>query len=223
MREMLGHQVCETLEEVLDPKRCALLSVDIQNDAMHPDGALRKAGNDISGMEAILPRCADLMAEARELGVPVVHVCTAYAGDGSTDSAPWLRSKGMMVGAHQFFVAGTWGAEICAEVAPRDDELVITKSRSSGFVRTTLERDLRAAGIESLAVMGEQTPGCIDATFRDAAHYDFYNVLVEDCVAAFDPAQHEASLLIQRARHDVCTADVVVDCWRAASPAAGRA
>jgi nicotinamidase-related amidase len=69
-------------------------------------------------------------------------------------------------------------------------------------------------GVETVVVIGEQTPGCVEATFRDAAYHDYYNVLVEDCVAAYDPEQHEASLLIQRRRHDVCVADDVFAVWQ---------
>ena len=81
------------------------------------------------------------------------------------------------------------------------------RARSAG---TDLDLILRAAGIETVVVIGEQTPGCVEATFRDAAYHDYYNVLVEDCVAAFDEEQHEASLLVQRRRHDVCTAEQVL-------------
>ena len=38
-----------------------------------------------------------------------------------------------------------------------------------------------------------QTPGCVEATFRDAAYHDYYNVLAEDCVAAYRQEEHEAS------------------------------
>jgi biuret amidohydrolase len=216
MREIHGHQVCETLEEVLDPSRCALLPVDIQKDAMHPDGALAKSGLDISGMEEILPRCAALIASARELGIPVVHVRTEMAADGSKDSPAWLRAKGMMMGTPDFFVADTWGAEFADGVEPVEGEPVCTKTRSSAFVRTDLDETLKGMGIETVVVLGEQTPGCIEATYRDAVYFDYYNVLVEDCVAAFDPELHEASLKIQRARHDVCSAEEVVAIWQAA-------
>jgi biuret amidohydrolase len=217
MREIAGHLVCETLEEVVDPSRCALLPVDIQNDAMHPEGKLAQAGLDISGMQEILPRCARLIEAARECGVPVVHTRTEMAADGSSDSPAWLRAKGMMMGTPEYFVAGTWGAEIAAECAPIGGEPVVLKTRSSAFVHTNLDEVLQSMGIETVVIIGEQTPGCIEATYRDAVYYDYYNVLVEDCVAAFQRELHEASLLIQRARHDVCMSDEVIDIWRRAA------
>jgi nicotinamidase-related amidase len=217
VREICGHLVCETLEEVLEPSRCALLSVDIQNDAMHPEGKLAQAGLDISGMQEILPRCAGLIARARDFGVPVIHVRTEMAADGSSDSPAWLRAKGMMMGTPAYFVAGTWGAEISSECAPITGEAVITKTRSSAFVRSNLDEVLRNMGVETVVIIGEQTPGCIEATYRDAVYYDYYNVLVEDCVAAFNRELHEASLMIQRARHDVCESAEVIDIWARAA------
>jgi len=214
MKEIHGKLVCETLEEVLDPAGCAVIVIDLQNDMMRPKGKIAQAGNDMSGMYRILPRCAAFIEEARALSVPVVHVQTTTLPDGRSDSPSWLRAKGAMVRTGDFCIEGTWGAEICEEVAPLPGEPVITKHRSSAFRSTDLDLILHAMGVRTVVIIGEQTPGCVEATFRDAAYHDYYNVLVEDCVAAYDEAQHEASLLIQRARHDVCMADEVLAIWR---------
>ena len=214
MKEIHGKLVCETLEEVLDPAGCAVIVIDLQNDMMRPEGKIAQAGNDMFGMYRILPRCATFIEEARSLNVPVVHVQTTTLPDGRSDSPSWLRAKGAMVRTGDFCIEGTWGAEICEEVAPLPGEPVITKHRSSAFRNTDLDLILRAIGVRTVVIIGEQTPGCVEATFRDAAYHDYYNVLVEDCVAAYDEAQHEASLLIQRARHDVCMADEVLAIWR---------
>jgi nicotinamidase-related amidase len=111
---------------------------------------------------------------------------------------------------------GTWGAEICEECAPLPGEPVVTKHRSSAFTGTNLDMILRSNGVQTVVVIGEQTPGCIEATYRDASYHDYYNVLVEDLVAAYRQDLHEASLLIQKARHDVCTSAEVLDIWQRA-------
>ena len=213
MREVHGKLVCETLDEVLDPERCAVIVIDMQNDLIKPDGKVAQTGLDMSGMYRILPLCADFIAEARKVGVRVVHIQTTTLPDGASDSPSWIRAKGAMVRTADFCLAGTWGAEISEEVAPFPGEAVVTKHRSSAFRGTDLDIVLRSLGVETVVVIGEQTPGCVEATFRDAAYHDYYNVLVEDCVAAFDPEQHEASLLVQRRRHDVCTAETVLGIW----------
>ncbi|MEA2323476.1 MAG: biuret amidohydrolase [Solirubrobacteraceae bacterium] len=219
MREIHGKQVCETIEEVLDPSGCAVVVIDLQNDFIRPDGSVAGAGADMRGMDGILDRCASFIAGARAVGVPIVHIQTITLRDGRSDSPSWLRAKGGIVGA-DFTLEGTDGAEICAEVAPLPGETVVVKHRSSAFRQTDLDLVLRAAGVRTVVVIGVQTPGCVEATYRDAAYHDYYNVLIEDCVAAYDQAQHEASLLVQRGRHDVCTAGAALSIWR---QAAGRA
>jgi nicotinamidase-related amidase len=214
VKEIYGKSVCETLEEVLHPDRCTLIVIDMQNDLVLPEGKVARAGLDVSAMVAILPRCQEFIGAARELGVDVVHVQTVTLREGRSDSPSWIRAKGTMVGEAEFTLEGTWGAEICPECAPLPGEPIVTKHRSSAFRATDLDTILRSLGTETVVIIGEQTPGCVEATYRDAAYHDYYNVLVEDCVAAYDPELHDASLKVQRARHDVCTAEEVLSVWR---------
>ena len=213
MREVHGKLVCESLEEVLEPQRCAVLVIDMQNDLVKPEGKVAETGLDMSGMYRITPLCANFIAEARAAGVHVIHVQTTTLPNGASDSPSWIRAKGAMVRTADFCLDGSWGAQIVDECAPLPDEVVVTKHRSSAFRGTELDMILRNLGVETCVVIGEQTPGCVEATFRDAAYHDYYNVLIEDCIAAYDPEQHEASLLIQRRRHDVCTAQEVLEIW----------
>jgi nicotinamidase-related amidase len=216
MKEIMGKMVCETLDEVLDPDRCALLVIDLQNDFMRPGGKIAQAGNDISALEAILPKCAEFLAHARGLGVFVIHVQVTTLPDGRSDSPAMLRAKQLISKSVDFAMEGTWGAEICEECAPLPGEPVVTKHRSSAFTGTNLDMILRSNGVQTVVVIGEQTPGCIEATYRDASYHDYYNVLVEDLVAAYRQDLHEASLLIQKARHDVCTSAEVLAIWQRA-------
>lgn len=214
MREIFGKMVCETLEEVLRPDWCAVLPIDLQNEFMHPDGEIAKVGGNIEPMQELLPRAIQFLDEARELGIRIVHIRIVDLPDGKSDSPAWLRSKGLMANTPLFAVEGTWGAEFCEGCEPLPGELVVTKHRSSAFVGTNLDQLLKSNGVKTVVIIGEQTPGCIEATYRDAAYYDFYNVLVEDCVAARERDLHDASIKIQKARHDVCTTEEVFSTWR---------
>jgi nicotinamidase-related amidase len=213
VKEIWGKQVPETLEEVL-ALPSAVLAIDIQNDFMSLDGEIARAGHDMSGMQAILPKCAAFIDEARSLGTLIVHVGLVTLSNGRSDSPAMLRAKQMISKTMDFCLEGTWGAEFSPECSPQPGDLVVWKHRSSGFVGTNLDQLLRSNGIETVVIVGEQTPGCIEATYRDASYLDYYNVLVEDCVAAYRADLHEASLKIQRARHDVCTAEQVLSVWR---------
>lgn len=214
MKEISGKWVCENLGEILDPDYSAVVVVDMQNDALLPEGKFAKAGNDISGMTKILPRCAGFIEAARRLSILVIHVRTITLPNGRSDSPSWLRAKAGMSGETEWFLEGTWGAEFWEGCAPVPGEPVVTKHRSSAFKNTDLDQILHNNRIRTVVVIGEQTPGCVEATYRDAAYHDYYNVLIEDCVAAFDQDLHEASLKIQKARHDVCHSEEALAIWQ---------
>jgi nicotinamidase-related amidase len=236
MKEIFGKMVCETVEEVLYPEWCAVLPIDLQNDFMLPNGAVGKAGGDLTSMAELLPKAEEFINRTREFGVKLVHVRIVDLPNGESDSPSWIRSKGHMSNVHAFAVEGTWGADFCEGCEPKPGEMVVTKHRSSAFVGTNLDMILKSNGVKTVVIIGEQTPGCVEATYRDAAYYDFYNVLVEDCVAGRDRELHEASIKIQKARHDVVTTEQLFSIWsryrdgslpapngKAASPLAGKA
>ena len=213
MKEVFGKMVCETIEEVLNPDWCAVLPIDLQNDFMLPSGVVGKAGGDLTAMGELLPKAEHFIKRTRDFGVKLVHIRIVDLPNGESDSPSWIRSKGLMSNVHAFAVEGTWGAEFCEGCEPRPGELVVTKHRSSAFVGTNLDMILKNNGVKTVVIIGEQTPGCVEATYRDAAYYDFYNVLVEDCVAGRDRQLHDASINIQKARHDVVTMDQVFAIW----------
>jgi nicotinamidase-related amidase len=213
LKEILGKIVCETIEEVLNPEWCAVLPIDLQNDFMLPDGCIARAGGDVSAMADLLPKAEYFIKRTRELGVKLVHIRITDLPNGESDSPSWIRSRGSIAGVPAYAVEGTWGAEFVEGCEPRPGELVVTKHRSSAFVGTELDLLLRSNGVKTVVLIGEQTQGCVEATYRDAAYHDYYNVLVEDCVAARDRAQHDASIMIQKARHDVVTMEQVLSIW----------
>jgi nicotinamidase-related amidase len=204
----------DDLDELLAAPRCGLLVVDMQNDNASAEGRLARAGLDVTPIVELIPRVASLLALARGASVPVFHSRTVTLPGGVGDSPAWRRTKQQVVVDGDLCLAGSWGAEIHPGCAPLAGETVIDKSRSSAFHGTELASSLRAAGVETIVIAGEQTPGCIEATFRDAPQHDFFAVLVHDCVAAYDPRLHEVTLELQRARGDVCALADVAARWR---------
>jgi nicotinamidase-related amidase len=151
----------------------------------------------------------------------VVHVRVANLPGQASSPAAWLQSMRMIgrerpIDLSRLSIEGTPAVEFCEECMPEEGELVITKRRPSAFFGTDLAMLLRARGIESVAVIGVSTGGCVEATVRDATHNDFYAVLVEDAVGAYDETVHEAALTVMRARHNHCTVDDAVGAWAGA-------
>lgn len=227
VREICGKLVRDSLEELLEPEQCALVVIDMQKGSFVKGGASWRAGHPVGLVEEVAQRCGELIATARAAGVRVFHIRVANLPGQTSSSPAWLRALAgnrqalqNPVVPQEMSIEGTWETEICDECRPVEGETVITKRRSSAFVGTDLALLLRSAGIETVAVVGIVTHGCIEATIRDAAHRDFYNVLVEDCVGGYNLELHEAALTVMRARHDHCTAAEATAIWqRAAVPA----
>ncbi len=110
-------------------------------------------------------RIADLLAEWREAGAPVVHVRHESA-----------RPEGI-------FRRGTDAFEFKPEAAPAHGEPVVEKTVNSGFIGTDLEQRLRSAGAETVVVAGLTTNHCCSTTARMAGNLGFETWFVSDATA----------------------------------------
>ena len=70
-------------------------------------------------------------------------------------------------------------------VAPRAGEPEFVKSVNSGFIGTDLEAQLRAAGVETVVVVGLTTPHCVSTTTRMAGNLGFTAYVAADACADF--------------------------------------
>lgn len=66
---------------------------------------------------------------------------------------------------------------------PALNDIVVEKDVNSGFVGTSLEIQLRRAGIDRLVVVGFFTNFCVETTIRMAGNMGFDTYLVHDCCA----------------------------------------
>jgi nicotinamidase-related amidase len=143
----------------------ALLIIDIQRDYF-PGGA-----NPLVGPEQAAETARRLLDAFRETGEPIVHVQHIWDAPDATFMRP-----------------GTDGVEIHPLVEPAEGEPLIQKAAPNSFLGTTLEHDLRAAGIDSLVVAGMMSSMCVDATVRAGADLGFAMTVVHDACAAPDLA-----------------------------------
>ena len=78
---------------------------------------------------------------------------------------------------------------------PTVGELVIVKTRYSGFAGTSLDAQLRARGIRHLFFTGIATNVCVESTLRDAYFLEYWPVIVGDCtMQAGPPSLQEATM-----------------------------
>jgi nicotinamidase-related amidase len=218
--EIDGKEVYTELVELVAPAHAALLVVDMQRDFCEAGGAFDELGVDLSMYPPVIPRIAALIAGARRAGVQVIFIqMTVLPGRLSESPAQIRFNLRLHLTSHadveplRYAAEGSVGQEILPELAPSDGDLVVKKYRSSGFWGTNLDMLLRSNGVKSVVVAGCTTEGCVESTARDALFNDYYVVIVEDCVASDDRAQHDASLLLMRHRFDMASADEVLRAW----------
>jgi ureidoacrylate peracid hydrolase len=189
----------------IDMTKAAVVVVDMQNAFASPRGLLDLAGHDISGASAVVETIRSVLEAARGSGVPVVYLQTGYKPDlsnGGGDTSPnprketalcLMRARPELKG--QLLVEGTWDFQIVNELAPAPGDLVVLKTRYSGFARTTLDEQLRARGIQYLFFVGIATNVCVESTLRDAYFHEYWPILVTDgAMQAGPPAAHEATI-----------------------------
>lgn len=220
MIEIEGKQVYTELAELVDPAHAALLVIDMQRDFCETGGAFDRLGVDISMYPEMIPRVARLIEGARRAAVPVIFIQMTTLPGRRMDSPAQLRFNLRLHLASNaegeplsYAADGSAGQQILPALAPAPGDLVVKKWRSSAFWGTNLDMLLRSNGIQSLVVTGCTTEGCVESTARDALFNDYYVVVVEDCVASDDRAQHDASMLLMRHRFDIAAAEEVLRVW----------
>lgn len=177
------------------PGRTAVLVVDMQVDFASPHGAMKRAGADMGSVPAALAAAEAVVDTARRMGVLVAFV--GLSANPGTDSPVWrerARRLGQDASAHDDLCRAGTAGEMFVGPTPSPHDLVVRKTRYSAFTGTTLERDLRRAGIDSLLICGLTTECCVAATAMDAFERDFHVFIVEDACAAYEADLHAAAL-----------------------------
>jgi len=182
------------MTDTLDPKRTALLTIDLQNDFLHPDGAYGRAGQTSDLIAALPTRISPLIGALRtQGGVYISAQFTLVPGPGGEPLiAPHLKTLRPFLGKGDF-APGAFGHDLVEALAPAD--YTVEKVAYSAFYQTRLEYILRALDVDMLIVGGIVTNGGVASTVRDAHLRNVHTVLLSDGCAAFKPEVHDATLV----------------------------
>ncbi|KAI8475641.1 MAG: isochorismatase [Monoraphidium minutum] len=179
----------------IDPARAALLFIDTQNFNCHRDGVIYKAeGYSEDDAEwwaavgAVIPKWQRLQRLARDAGLEVIYtVIQSLTRDGRDRSLDYKLS-----GFH--VPPGCWDAQVIAELAPSEDEIVLPKTTSSVFSSTTLHYLLRNMGHDAhLVVAGALTDQCVAHAVKDAADLSYLVTMVTDCCVTHTAARQRGA------------------------------
>ncbi len=165
--------------EKIDPKKAAVLVIDMQNDFIKPGSPLfSKMGFDMAGkMSAFLDEC-------RKKGILVIYTQNTIRPDGKDmgkagEFCPAIKSG-------QALVKGSEGAEIFETVAPKEDDIVVEKHRYSSFYGTDLEIILKGSKIDVVGIAGVCTECCCFSTARSAGFRGYDVAFLSDLTGTLD-------------------------------------
>ncbi|KWW13001.1 MULTISPECIES: isochorismatase [Peribacillus] len=176
----------------VDPSRAVLLVHDMQQYFLDYYTVTESPITElISHIQAIKSRCVDL-------GIPVVY--TAQPGNQNPDDRALLTDfwgPGLDDDINQ--------TKVVDEVAPSEDDIVLTKWRYSAFKRTNLLEMMREQGRDQLIICGVYAHiGCL-LTASEAFMQDIEPFLITDAVADFSLDEHKMAIKYAAERCAVTT------------------
>jgi len=175
MKRIHGLDIPQTLEEICDPQRLALVVYDMQI------GILKQ----IKNPEAVVARVSRVLEAARGAGVRTFfmrHMSLPKELMGAFAyrmAMAWQRTDDPEK-VSPWFLRDSPGFQITPELAPRQSEAIFDKLTMSALECTPLSIALRDCGITSIALVGVAMEIGIEPTARHAADLGIVPVIVED-------------------------------------------
>jgi nicotinamidase-related amidase len=175
MKSAYGLNIPQTLEEVCDPQRVALLVYDMQVGIL----------NQIKKPEQITLQVLKVLSAVRRAGVRVLfsrHLSLPKELMGMSQfrmAMAWQRTDSPEQ-VKPWFLRDDPSFQIIPELAPRPTEGVFDKLTMSAFEGTWLDFALRDCGINAFIIVGVATEIGIEPTIRHGADLGYIPVFVND-------------------------------------------
>lgn len=184
----------DRLFDITDPARTAHVVVDLQNGFMREGAPV-----EVPMARRIVPNVNRISADLRAAGGRVVFLRYTYDPAEPFSWSTWYRemlTPGAAEGQMEAFAAGAPDHRLWDELDIVDGDLIVDKTRFSGFVPGTsgLHDLLTNAGIDTLIITGTLTNCCCECTARDANQLNYRVIFVSDGNATHTDADHNATL-----------------------------
>jgi biuret amidohydrolase len=179
MKSAYDINIPQTLEEICDPQRVALLLYDMQVGIL----------SQIKNAEQITQQVLKILTAARDAGVRVFfsrHLSLPKELMGMFQfrmAMAWQRADSPQL-VNPWFLRDAPGFQITPELQPRPTEGVFDKLAMSAFEGTWLDFALRDCGINAFIVIGVATEIGIEPTARHGADLGYIPVIVTDACGA---------------------------------------
>jgi nicotinamidase-related amidase len=184
----------------LDPRRTALVLIDLQQ------GILGFAGGPHSAA-TVLANGAALARRFRELGAPVALVRVGWAKDyADAPSQPVDTPVSLPPGG----LPDAWW-DYPPELAAAETDIHVVKRQWGAFYGTELDLQLRRRGITGIVLGGISTNIGVESTARTAWELGYAQVFAEDAMSSHSAEHHAFSVgnILPRLGRVRSTADVL--------------
>jgi ureidoacrylate peracid hydrolase len=175
----------------------AVIVIDMQNAYASRGGYLDLAGFDISGAANVIAQTKGVLEVARTAGMPVIYFQNGWDADyveaGGPGSPNWHKSNALKTMRERpelqgkLLAKGGWDFELVDELKPHPGDIVLHKTRYSGFFNSQLDSVLRSRGIRNIVFVGIATNVCVESTLRDGFFLEYFGIVLEDATHQAGP------------------------------------
>src|SRR5882724_4533582 len=175
MQRAFGLDIPQTLDEVCDPARLALVVYDMQVGVV----------NQIENGRQITDRVVQVLEAARKAGIRIFftrHMSLPKELMGVFQlrmGMAWQRVKSVDE-VKPWFLRDSPGFHLIPEMSPLPSEAIFDKIAMSAFEGTPLDIALRDCGISAFAIVGVAMEIGIEPTVRQGADLGYIPVVVKD-------------------------------------------
>ncbi len=189
----------EPEDPVLEKGKVALLVIDVQNTYLErPDRSALNAEEQVGYdrwtpfyermNNIVIPTIEKLIKTFREGGHEVLFARIACQTKDGRDRSLSQKKPGWN---NLLLPKDEMPSQIVTGLAPRGDEIIVTKTTDSALTGTNLRLILTNLGIGHIVCAGIFTDQCISSTVRSLADESFDVTVIEDgCAAASDALHH---------------------------------
>ncbi len=116
-----------------------------------------------------------------------------YIEAGGSGSPNWHKSNALKLMRKRpelhgkLLARGGWDYALVDALKPLPGDIVVPKTRYSGFYNSQLDSVLRSRGIRYLIFCGIATNVCVESTLRDGFFLEYFGVLLEDATHQAGP------------------------------------
>ena len=121
----------------------------------------------------VVDQCRNLVTTARAAGHSVWWTRMEVPHNSTSVFSRKVRALDVFTQNHPL-------ADWVPELVPKPEDSIITKCAASAFFGTDLIDQLRTAGIDTVAIAGVSTSGCVRATAIDACQHNIVPIVVAE-------------------------------------------